>query len=101
MNKTRIFNIINNPTHECIIEQLQYFNRLFECNEYTKISYDDMKRALVEYVTQQYCIFGTDSMDVSDVVKSNWVEISFSDTAPRDDIFLLLKQSGKITKKLG
>lgn len=58
MNKRRILNIINNPTNECIIEHLGYFNRLFECNEYTEILYDDIKWALVEYVTQQYHSFG-------------------------------------------
>lgn len=93
--------ILGNPTHECIIEQLDYFNKLVDQYNYTKISYDDMRWAIINYfVTSHY--LDKDDIFVCIILEEGWDFIAtFTESTYVGNVFISLVNSEKITKKLG
>ena len=90
--------IFRYPPNEVIAKNLEKFNECAIVNCLRKITFDDMKEALVDYLNFWYDNYGIKHCDVVKVCKSLWKETSFTDTAPRDQIIGMLQRSGKMTK---
>lgn len=92
--------IFRYPPNEVIAKNLEKFNECAIVNCLKKITFDDMKEVLIDYLNfwyENYSI-GIKHCDVEKVCKSLWKETSFLDTAPRDHIISMLQGYGKMRK---
>lgn len=90
--------IFRYPPNEVIAENLKQFNKCAEVNCLRKITFDDMKEGLIDYLNFWYENYGIKQSDVRMVCESLWKETSFTDTAPRDQIIGMLQGYGKMRK---